>query len=468
MNKRRDLQSTQQIACITKGEEKATKKAPPGPITCFRGHNDAVNTVSFLSQELDECSPLLASGSADGKAIIWDLRSRSATETFVAHDASVLSLSPLNYHEPRMIVTLGRDGLLKLWDIENIYKTRRECEDNSARFAGPISTMVTGSRQFCNASTLYADVNHVGGNSSMFDKVIATPSEIDGEILLWDIRSREIIRSISSEVIGMKVSNTNSRGMVTCIKLCSKILSGAIIPSLYQKSETKVASEALPTKGKSLLSQQLQESNVISSSLSSSTSQCNPSTSDVNACIYAGYENGSLSGIDLRTFKHFLYFQPHNDPLMTLDVAPDSKCVITAGADQTIQRWTINEDEAKRTEMMTQNNFCALKDMVNIPESGTSCVKYRCDGRIIVSGHWDHTIRVFDAKRLKPIAVLRHHRDSVFAIDFTRPTTHQQGAGGIFATGSKDGTVAVWDIFAETLRLPRKEITGDAIEDEPT
>lgn len=39
--------------------------------------------------------------------------------------------------------------------------------------------------------------------------------------------------------------------------------------------------------------------------------------------------------------------------------------------------------------------------------SGTGCVKYRSDGRIIVSAHWDGTVRVFDQKRLKPLAVLR-------------------------------------------------------------
>lgn len=38
---------------------------------------------------------------------------------------------------------------------------------------------------------------------------------------------------------------------------------------------------------------------------------------------------------------------------------------------------------------------------------GTSCIRYRTDGRIMASGHWDNSIRIFDAKRLKPLAVLR-------------------------------------------------------------
>ena len=39
---------------------------------------------------------------------------------------------------------------------------------------------------------------------------------------------------------------------------------------------------------------------------------------------------------------------------------------------------------------------------------GTGCVRYRSDGRIIVSTHWDGSVRVFDQKRLKPLAILRY------------------------------------------------------------
>lgn len=44
--------------------------------------------------------------------------------------------------------------------------------------------------------------------------------------------------------------------------------------------------------------------------------------------------------------------------------------------------------------------------LVNKAKGCSSC-RYRGDARILVSGHWDHTVRIFDTKRLKPLAVLR-------------------------------------------------------------
>lgn len=40
--------------------------------------------------------------------------------------------------------------------------------------------------------------------------------------------------------------------------------------------------------------------------------------------------------------------------------------------------------------------------------AGTSCARYRSDGRILVTAHWDHAVRVYDRKHLKPLAVLRY------------------------------------------------------------
>lgn len=138
--------------------------------------------------------------------------------------------------------------------------------------------------------------------------------------------------------------------------------------------------------------------------------------------------------------------------------------------------------------------------------TGTSCVRYRSDGRLLVSTHWDYTVRIFDQKRLKPLAILRHHRDSVYAVDFVEESAYpyindgklnmeqkdtgttsvptdvhhnesycnpkvdnmssndQAGAGGkcgeeeekrglsrsVFATASKDCTIALWDLFADS------------------
>lgn len=67
--------------------------------------------------------------------------------------------------------------------------------------------------------------------------------------------------------------------------------------------------------------------------------------------------------------------------------------------------------------------------------------------------------------------MLRYHRDSVFAVEFANITnniTNSNGnlnnnindsndtsgniAPGMFATGSKDGTIAIWDVFCDKMK----------------
>jgi hypothetical protein len=40
--------------------------------------------------------------------------------------------------------------------------------------------------------------------------------------------------------------------------------------------------------------------------------------------------------------------------------------------------------------------------------AGTSTARYRLDGRLLATAHWDYTVRLFDRKHLKPLAVLRY------------------------------------------------------------
>ncbi len=97
-------------------------------------------------------------------------------------------------------------------------------------------------------------------------------------------------------------------------------------------------------------------------------------------------------------------------------------------------------------------------------------MKFRCDGKLFVSGHWDGTVRLYDSKKFKPLAILKyveahipnfiisdeymcvflyvysHHRLSVFSIAFA------PNHSGMFASGSKDGTIALWNIYADKMK----------------
>jgi hypothetical protein len=44
----------------------------------------------------------------------------------------------------------------------------------------------------------------------------------------------------------------------------------------------------------------------------------------------------------------------------------------------------------------------------------------RSDGRILATGGWDTRIRIYSAKTLKEVAVLKWHKEGVYAVDFAK------------------------------------------------
>lgn len=73
-------------------------------------------------------------------------------------------------------------------------------------------------------------------------------------------------------------------------------------------------------------------------------------------------------------------------------------------------------------------------------KDGVSDLAFSQDGRTIVSGGRDATVRVWDVESRTPIATLRGHGDAVTAIAISR--------GGLIASGSGDRTVRVWKLPA--------------------
>ena len=69
------------------------------------------------------------------------------------------------------------------------------------------------------------------------------------------------------------------------------------------------------------------------------------------------------------------------------------------------------------------------------------------DGKRIVSGSWDKTVKVWDAARGQEILTLKGHTDLVTSVAFSPD-------GKRIASGSEDKTVKVWDASAGAGRSP--------------
>ncbi|KAI9012344.1 WD40-repeat-containing domain protein [Hyaloraphidium curvatum] len=157
--------------------------------------------------------------------------------------------------------------------------------------------------------------------------------------------------------------------------------------------------------------------------------------------LAAAYESGdvalfdaepALAGTSSEAPQMVAKFRVHEEPVLCMSPSPDSSLLCTGSADDSLGFVHLAYQDEKAA-VVTLNH-------VGIRTPGTACALVRPDGKLLISGGWDGKIRLVSTRR-KPLAVLRYHREGVAALAC--------GEGGRFASGGKDGRVAVWTVYPD-------------------
>lgn len=118
------------------------------------------------------------------------------------------------------------------------------------------------------------------------------------------------------------------------------------------------------------------------------------------------------------------------------------------------------------------NNGEVETKVVQTKHAGQQSLSVRGDGKIFATAGWDGKVRVYAAKGLKELAVLKWHKEGCYATAFAgtlknqlEGTPNDEGAVARreltvaqqrafksqsthwLAAGSKDGKVSLWDIY---------------------
>ncbi|KAK4182362.1 quinon protein alcohol dehydrogenase-like superfamily, partial [Podospora australis] len=114
----------------------------------------------------------------------------------------------------------------------------------------------------------------------------------------------------------------------------------------------------------------------------------------------------------------------HPSVVRAVTVSPDGRLIVSGSDDNTVRVW----------DAVTGAERCVLKGH----SSWVNAVAILPDGRLIVSGSRDNTVRVWDAVTDAERRVLKGHSGAVSAVAISPD-------GRLIVSGSDDNTVRVWD-----------------------
>ncbi|KAJ7301107.1 WD40-repeat-containing domain protein, partial [Mycena albidolilacea] len=385
---------------------------------------DAVTCIAVSSD-----GGLIASGSGDGTACVWDVRTGKAIlKPLEGHTEPVNSVmfSP----DGALIVSASDDNTIRIWDLKTGKAVLKPIEGHtggveSVAFSPDGAHIVSGSDdktiRVWDVKTGKAVLKPIEGHIRWVRSVAFSPDGAhivsgsdDKTICVWDVRTGEaVLKPIKG--------HTDSVTSVAFSPDGARIVSGSHDKTIRVWDARTGEAVLKPIKGHT-------------------ESVTSVAFSPDGAHIVSGSFDKTICTIQARLGKAAMKpIKGHTDSVNSVAFSPDGARIVSGSDDKTIRVWDARTGEA------------VLKPIKSHTDSVKS-VAFSSDGAHIVSGSNDKTIRVWDVKTgkavLKPI---RGHKGGVRSVAFSPDGAH-------IVSGSADNTICVWDV--KTGKAVLKPIEG--------
>jgi WD40 repeat protein len=141
----------------------------------------------------------------------------------------------------------------------------------------------------------------------------------------------------------------------------------------------------------------------------------------------------------------------HKDSVSCLAFAPDGGLLASGSFDRTIHLWDAVSQARSASEgtegfsphRSASEGTCRLHRVLRGHEGMVTSLVFSADGRRLVSGACDGTVRLWETSTGRELACLRGHERAVLTVDLSADGRH-------LCSGSFDATVRVWDAAAGT------------------
>ena len=423
---------------------------PPGPFAVLRSHAAPVGVIRFLnlgSHSGSTHSPAtLVSGDQRGIVFLWDLASRRVAHRVDAHvheatgHSTTLSTGGVLAVDAAggRLLTQGRDGLVKVWDIaEGRTQTSAgpstsnsgKAGSNAAAY-GPLRALQERS-SFNTFAATFCKFSVIAGAAGSGPTLIAAPAVNPSQLDVWDLRARTVAASF---VPPCGKAGSGGWGMCTACKLLRSVGAMAghrlFVAAVYEDGHLRIFDGLRPGSAPAITAKLLDDV-ILSIAVN---------VGSTRGVVVGAGASASAFALDLKTFR--------------VRVA---RCFPLGG---------------------------------KVRDGAGEVVLREWDERIFATAGWDGRVRIFDWNRLRPLAILKHHEASVCSLAFSpHPVDarsihdsvlgavasdtlgcenagmplvavdtengldgHQRqplgdGAGVVLASASKDARIALWKIY---------------------
>ena len=413
--------------------------------TILRPHDGGVNSVAFSSN-----GHVVATAGDDGIARLWDVRTHRHISQVEIGGRGRSQSGSLNVEfspNGRDVLSAGTDdGVVRIWDAHSLRPIGRFVASGrgpviSLAYAPSGKILATGSNsgavQLWDAHTrrrLGAPLpgnqgRNEGGNQGGVSAIAISPdghtlasAGSDGTVLLRDMRTRKIIRTVKVDPgTGSLVTDVafNPSGRLLAV-------SDFVFTSAGLIGITRIWDVA--------------RQRFVGSKVSGQTVQFSRDGET--------FATGSFDGIVRvwATKSHALVATPpdrNQVQVNDVDLSPDGKTVVSAGSDGTVLVWNVH---------------ASVGMPLALPGNGSmiDAIKFSPDGDVLASAGTDGDVHLWNLRTRRqisrpldgaPSAVTLHQRD-VTAIAFSPD-------GGTLASAGYDGTLRFWNAHTHRLEGPR-------------
>jgi WD40 repeat protein len=324
---------------------------------------------------------------ADGEVRLWDLEFRRPVVTLRAHQGNGGALAVAALGDGARLLSQGREGRVKVWDVATL-----RASDGDGAGANQSSEAATAAKSANSLPLRAVETSPVSfcrvATCAEEPELFLAPSpRAENTLLLHDARLPRAAMEIACEDARLP---PDARVFGSCMS--ARLLRAA--------------------KGGPLVAA-------------------------------AGGEGGLLRAYDCRAPQRPLCeLRLHSEPLLAFDIDPAR---LRAGDGATLG---VSGSAGKGlVAFELAGDMSSGRALGALPGSeefeGFADVAARRDGAVLASGGWDHRVRVFSLRSLKPLALLRFHTQTVGAVAWAPDEARM----GLLASGGKEGLVALWKLY---------------------